>query len=78
VVRWVHERQHYGFREERAVPGGDDVVMTYDVSGVVELVPWLLQWGAAAVPLEPAELRDAIRREASRILQRLADPPSAA
>jgi predicted DNA-binding transcriptional regulator YafY len=78
VVRWVHERQHYGFREERAVPGGDDVVMTYEVSGVVELVPWLLQWGAAAVPLEPAELRDAIRREAGRILQRLADPPSAA
>lgn len=63
-VRWVRERQHYGYRREEAVPGSDDVVMIYHVEQLSEFVPWLLGWGAAAVPLEPPELREAIHREA--------------
>ncbi len=71
IVRWVQERQHYGFRGDQPASEGDAVVMTYEVNALSEIVPWLLQWGAAAIPLEPPELRELIRQEAERLLQRL-------
>ena len=62
-VRWVRERQHYGFQsEEAATPGG--VIMTYRVHDTSEIVPWILSWGAAAETLSPQELRKSLRETA--------------
>lgn len=71
MVRWVAERQHYGFRGQQPAPDGDDVVMTYEFSSLGDFVPWLLQWGSSAVALEPPELRALVRQEAQRIMHRL-------
>jgi predicted DNA-binding transcriptional regulator YafY len=72
IVRWVRERQFYGYDCEEPVPGGDDVVMRYWMNSLTEIVPWLLAWGASAEPLEPPELRELVRQEALRIAEQLA------
>jgi predicted DNA-binding transcriptional regulator YafY len=70
VVRWVRERQHYGFvREQPAADGG--VVMLYRVDATAEMLPWLRAWGPAAEVLAPVELREALREEARRLLELL-------
>jgi predicted DNA-binding transcriptional regulator YafY len=71
VVRWVRERQHYGFVEVEAPPNGDGFVMVYRVDAFSEMVPWLLSWGASAEVLSPGELRDQIRREAIELAEML-------
>ena len=71
VVRWVRERQHYACRGEEPVPGCDDVDMIYHVDKLNEFLPWLLSWGAGATPLDPPELRDAMRSELSTMIERL-------
>jgi predicted DNA-binding transcriptional regulator YafY len=68
VVRWVRERQHYGFQGEEALAGGD-AVMAYCVDQVSELKPWVLGWGAGAEVLEPPEFRDEIRQEVLKMLK---------
>jgi predicted DNA-binding transcriptional regulator YafY len=68
TLRWVRERQHYGFEREESAPDGAGAIMTYRVDSLQELVPWLLGWGAAAEALEPPALRDAQREEAARLL----------
>jgi predicted DNA-binding transcriptional regulator YafY len=68
TVRWVHERQHYAFQEETSAPDGHGIIMTYRVLRISELLPWLLSWGAAAQPIDPPELRDAIRAEVTKVL----------
>jgi predicted DNA-binding transcriptional regulator YafY len=69
AVRWVRERQHYGFQQEETPPDGIGVIMTYRVDALQELLPWLLGWGAAAEALDPPALRDAQRDEAARLLE---------
>jgi predicted DNA-binding transcriptional regulator YafY len=68
AVRWVRERQHYGFQHADAVADDTAVIMTYRVDAIQELLPWLLSWGAAAEALDPPALRDAQREEAVRLL----------
>jgi hypothetical protein len=65
AVRWVRERQHYGFQHE-VVADDTSTIMTYRVDALQELLPWLLSWGAAA---EALELRQAQREEARRLLE---------
>ena len=72
MVRWVRERQHYGYRDEEPVPGSDDVVMRYEVNALSELASWIMGWGAAVEPLEPPELREAVRLEALKVVEQLA------
>jgi predicted DNA-binding transcriptional regulator YafY len=69
AVRWVRERQHYGFQQEETAPDGAGVIMTYRVDALQELMPWLLSWGAAAEALEPPSLRAAQRDEVARLLE---------
>lgn len=70
VLRWVRERQHYGFvREQPDTAAG--AVMTYQVDAAGEILPWLRAWGAAAEVLTPVELRDALREEAKRLAEML-------
>jgi predicted DNA-binding transcriptional regulator YafY len=64
----VRERQHYSFVGEALV--GDelaDVIMTYRVDAISELMPWLLQWGADVDVLGPPDLREQMLREAQRL-----------
>ncbi len=68
AIRWVRERQHYGFQHEDSTPDGTGVIMTYHVDALQELMPWLLSWGASAEALDPPTLRDAQRAEATRLL----------
>lgn len=71
AARWARERQHYGFIGETAAGVGDDVIMSYEVRDLREIVPWLLGWGSAAEALEPEELRRRIAAEARKMLEML-------
>lgn len=63
AVRWVRERQHYGYQgEERESPRG--IVMSYQVNQESEIVPWILGWGTSAEVLSPKELRNSLRETA--------------
>lgn len=70
VVRWVRERQHYAFQAEEPAPDGG-AVMVYRLGTLQEIKPWLLSWGAAAEPLAPAHLRDEIRQELLKLVEKL-------
>ncbi len=65
ILRWVRERQHYGFQREEILPDG--VVMTYEVHKVSEIAPWILSWGDAAEALSPEELRMSLRETAKKL-----------
>jgi predicted DNA-binding transcriptional regulator YafY len=73
VVRWVRERQHYGYRGD----DGDDeetedgLIMRYEIEALDELKAWLLGWGADAEPLEPPALRTMIRDEVTKMARAL-------
>jgi len=63
ILRWVRERQHYGFRLE--APSADGaVIMTYRVDTLEEFLPWLRAWGPAAEVIAPPALRAIVRQEA--------------
>jgi predicted DNA-binding transcriptional regulator YafY len=64
-IRWVRERQHYGFLAER-MDGDQHIIMTYQMQHIREIKNWLLAWGAEAEPLQPPELRQLIREELER------------
>jgi predicted DNA-binding transcriptional regulator YafY len=73
----VRERQHYGFVAEE--PSDPDVVMTYRLDSVEEMVPWLRSWGPAVEVLSPPELRSRLRHDAQLVLDLLtglAEQPS--
>jgi predicted DNA-binding transcriptional regulator YafY len=69
-VRWVRERQHYGFVDEEQT--GPEVIMIYRVDSMEELVPWLRSWGPAVEVLSPPQLRSRLRREARSLTDLLA------
>ncbi len=70
VVRWVRERQHYGFQSEEAMTQ-NDVVMIYHVEDVSEIRAWILGWGDAAEVLSPKELRKSMRETALKLTNML-------
>lgn len=61
VVRWVHERQHYGFVRE------ESTTMIYHVHDASEIKPWILGWGAEAEVIAPKELRKELRETAQKL-----------
>ena len=63
IIRWVHERQHFGYVAE------EGAVMRYAVTDPQEMLPWILNWGAQVEVLEPATLRAQIRDEARKLLE---------
>jgi len=65
IVRWVRERQHYGFQREESLPDG--VVMTYDVHDVSEITAWILGWGDEAEVLSPDILRKNLHETAQKL-----------
>ena len=74
AIRWVRERQHYGFVGEEPMDDSTKagVVMTYRVDTMAELIPWLRSWGAAIEVVSPSDLREALRREALEVAGLLA------
>ena len=63
IIRWVHERQHFGYVAE------EGAVMRYAVTDPQEMLPWILSWGAQVEVLDPATLRAQIRDEARKLLK---------
>ena len=73
VVRWVRERQHYGYRGDEVSDETEDdqgVIMRFEVEDFGEIKAWLLSWGADAEPLEPPALRELIRDEVAKMTRR--------
>lgn len=72
VVRWVREKQHFSFIEERPSPNHTgDVLMTYRPSGGFnQFAPWLLSWGEQMEVVEPAEWREMVRETAVAMTDR--------
>lgn len=66
AVRWVRERQHYGFQREEA-PDPNGVTMVYRVHDTSEIAAWILSWGAAAEVLSPQRLRNSLRETAQKL-----------
>jgi predicted DNA-binding transcriptional regulator YafY len=64
ALRWVRERQHFGFAADEGAG-----VLRYAVADPGEMLPWLLSWGAAAEVIEPESLRARVREEACRLLE---------
>jgi predicted DNA-binding transcriptional regulator YafY len=65
-VRWVRERQHYGFQREE--PGtAKGTVMVYQVQQKTEIIPWILSWGTSAEVLSPKELRKHLHQTAKEL-----------
>jgi predicted DNA-binding transcriptional regulator YafY len=67
IVRWVRERQHFGFRAEKEEDEDSSVIMVYHVAELSQLIFWLLSWGDGMEVLEPPELRAAIAETAARM-----------
>ena len=76
VVRWVRERQYFGFREEMAEAEDGSVTMIYQVTDLSQFTLWLLSWGDGMQVLAPTELRAAIAQTAIRLAtQHAKNPP---
>ena len=71
ISRWVNERQHYGYVAETIQPDSGDLICTYRLDELREIVPWLLSWGDGAEPLAPPELRAEIASQLRRALEKL-------
>jgi predicted DNA-binding transcriptional regulator YafY len=69
IVRWVRERQYYGFQKEQTRRNG--TVMTYKVIRPADILPWTLGWGSGAEVLEPEELRTMVRTESKKMFDML-------
>lgn len=69
-LRWVNERQHYGFVDS-VVESEETVMVTYQVDTYLEIRAWLLAWGSAAEVIEPPDLREEILQEAKLMVKTL-------
>lgn len=64
TLRWVRERQHFGYVADEA-----NGLLRYAVTEPSEMLPWLLSWGASAEVLEPESLRAQVRTEVEKLLE---------
>lgn len=65
IIRWVHEKQHYGFQHEQKTSQG--VVMTYSVNYESEMIAWILSWGDSAEVISPKTLRTTLHEIAQKM-----------
>ncbi|MEW6047710.1 MAG: WYL domain-containing protein [Bacillota bacterium] len=64
VTRRVKESQWHPSQRIEELPGGG-CLLTLEVGNTLELQPWIRSWGPEVEVLEPAELREAVAREAA-------------
>jgi proteasome accessory factor B len=76
VARRVQESNWHPSQELTIDKSDGSALVRFVVPGLMELVPWLRGWGPEVEVLEPAELRDQFREEASRQLERYGGAPS--
>jgi predicted DNA-binding transcriptional regulator YafY len=67
AVRWIRERQHYGYSHDEAKLKNSDRIMVYQVHRTDELKSWLMGWGTQVEILTPESLRVEIREEARKL-----------
>ena len=72
VVRWVRERQHFGFHKELN-SNAEGIVMSYVVSDWDTIGPWLLGWGDKIQIIEPPHLRNRIAEIGRRLAAKNSD-----
>jgi predicted DNA-binding transcriptional regulator YafY len=77
VAPYIRERLWHRSQMLRDRPDGR-LELQLEVADTIEVRRWVLGFGGDAEVLEPASLRDAIRREAERVVARLAVPAEAA
>ena len=77
VAPYIRERLWHRSQTFRDRPGGR-LELTLEVADTIEIRRWVLGFGGDAEVLEPASLRDAIRREAERLTAVLASAAVAA
>lgn len=72
VVRWVREKQHFSFVEERAIPNTktEDRLMVYQPRTFRQIKGWLLSWGDQMEIIEPSHFREEIAQTVAKILNR--------
>ncbi len=68
-ARYIRERVWHSSQILEELQDGS-VILRVRVSGVGEFMRWVLRFGASAEVLEPAELREAVRREAEGMVGR--------
>ena len=68
IAGYITEKTWHPSQKLITRPDGS-VIFEADVAGTEEIKHWVLKWGANAEVLEPASLRQEIRREAERMLK---------
>jgi predicted DNA-binding transcriptional regulator YafY len=76
VAPYIRERLWHRSQSLRERPDGT-LEIRFEVADTIEVCRWVLGFGGDAEVLEPASLRDAVRREAERVVARLAVPAEA-
>ena len=71
-VRWVRERQHYGYLSDVSADK-NGTVMRFAIESYQEFHEWLFQWGASAELLSPPLLRQMRREEVAKMARSLID-----
>lgn len=72
---WAAVAHEYPLQASQTItPEGDDVVVSARVAGLEEVLRWVLRFGGDVTVVEPPALRERVRREHERALQRLTDP----
>jgi predicted DNA-binding transcriptional regulator YafY len=67
-ARYIRERRWHETQEPlEELPGGGGVVLRFRAGGLGEVKRWVMQWGAHAEVLEPAELRADVAREVRKM-----------
>jgi predicted DNA-binding transcriptional regulator YafY len=74
VAGYIQEKVWHESQKIRPQKDGS-ILFEAEVAGTDEIKYWIMTWGAKAEVLEPASLREEIRREAAEILGRY-EPPS--
>ena len=69
AVRRIRESRWHPSQLETELPDGR-LEVTYRVSGILEILPWILGWGSAVEVLAPEELRDRVAETARQMAQR--------
>ena len=74
VAPTVRERCWHGSQEIRQEPGGG-IVISFQAGGKMEILAWVLSFGAHAEVLEPSGLREEVRRSVASLARMYGDKP---
>jgi len=72
-ARWVSEKIWHESQKITKLPNGS-LEMAFRVAGLDEIKRWVLSFGPEAVVLEPARLREIVRKDLSRNLAQYSKP----